>query len=196
MATRLLLIMCEGKTEKEYFEILHQVFRLPAYIRSLILGEKGQHKALIDRAVAERTKTAAEYDLDEDEIETWAVCDDDRMTCTYQELLNYAEECSVHLAFSRPQFEYFLLQHFEPHKDSKRQAIFSNLGRYRGIYGEEPVYDNRTKAQLDWMRQAIEDKPLLVRNAITNSDLRDSPQDKTFLTVQRLAERFLDLEVG
>lgn len=195
MATRLLLIMCEGKTEKEYFEILRRAFRLPIYISSMIFGERGQHKPLIDKTVQKRSEIAEELNLDESEIEAWAVCDDDRMTCSYQELLNYAEEWGVNLAFSKPQFEYFLLQHFEPCRDFKRQAIFAKLGRYRGQYGEEPIYDNSVKAHLGWMQQAIEDKPIIVRTAITNSDLRGSPQEKTFLTVQRLAERFLELEV-
>ncbi len=195
MATRLLLIMCEGKTEKEYFEILRRAFRLPAYIDSMIFGEKGQHKPLIDKTVQKRSEVAEEFGLDEIEIEAWAVCDDDRMACSYQELLHYAEDRSVKLAFSKPQFEYFLLQHFEPCRDSKKQEIFAKLGHYRGQYGEDPVYDNSVKAHLDWVQQAIEDKPILVRTAIANSDLRDSPQEKTFLTVQRLPERFLELEV-
>lgn len=195
MATRLLLIMCEGKTEKEYFEILRWAFRPPAHIDPMIFGEKGQHKPLIDKTVEKRSEIAAELVLDESEIEAWAVCDDDRMTCSYQDLLKYAEDQNVNLAFSKPQFEYFLLQHFEPCKDAKREMIFAKLGHYRGQHGEDPIYDNCTKAHLNWMQQAIENKPAIVRTAITNSDLRNSPQGKTFLTVQRLAERFLELEV-
>ena len=195
MATRLLLIMCEGKTEKEYFEILQRAFRLPVYIDSMIFGEKGQHKPLINKTVQKRSEIAEELDLDEDEIEAWAVCDDDRMTCSYQEFLNYAEEHNVKLAFSKPQFECFLLQHFEQSRDFKISVIFTKLGRYRCRYGEEPIYNNEAKAHLDWMRRAIEDRPILVQTAIINSDLRNSPQERIFLTVQRLAERFLKLEV-
>ena len=102
MATRLLLIMCEGKTEKEYFEILRRAFRLPAYIDSMIFGEKGQHKPLIDKIVQKRSEVAKEFGLNEIEIEAWAVCDDDRMTCSYQDLLHYAEDRSVKLAFPSP----------------------------------------------------------------------------------------------
>ena len=82
-----LLIYCEGKTEKLYFEILSKrIFRIPMYVRVDVYGEKGQHKALIDRVSAARLELANEEGLEEDEIECWAVCDDDNMPFTYKEL--------------------------------------------------------------------------------------------------------------
>ena len=98
-----ILICCEGKTEKLYFDALRfRVFRIPGYIEISIEGEKGQHKALIDRTVERRAELASEQGLPEEEIECWAVCDDDGMSISYTSLCEYAEENSVNLAFSRP----------------------------------------------------------------------------------------------
>lgn len=55
---RALIICCEGKTEKAYFETLLDFYRPPAYVMVEVLGQKGQHEVLVDRtAESERTTT-------------------------------------------------------------------------------------------------------------------------------------------
>jgi hypothetical protein len=125
-APRIILICCEGKTEALYCEILARHFRLPQ-ARMRIIGGQGQHKVLVDRTVDERTKLISEVDLRDDEIMSWAVCDDDNMAISYKELHNYAQAKNVRLAFSRPQFEAFLLQHFEQSKETNREILFNRL---------------------------------------------------------------------
>lgn len=112
--SRVMLICCEGKTEELYFKILRdRVYRIPGYIKIAIQGEKGQHKALVGRVVEARKELAESEQIGADEIECWAVCDDDGMKMQYGTLEAYAEKRGVHVAFSRPQFESYLLQHFE-----------------------------------------------------------------------------------
>lgn len=189
-----LLIYCEGKTEKLYFEILSKrIFRIPMYVRVDVYGEKGQHKALIERVSAARLELANEEGLEEDEIECWAVCDDDNMPFTYKELLAYAEENDVNLAFSRPQFESYLLQHFEQSRAVKKRNLFNGLSKYKEPVDGE-VYDDSSKSNLDWLETLLLDRPKLVDMAITNSDQRGRQSEQPFLTVQNLTKRLRQLE--
>ena len=189
-----LLIYCEGKTEKLYFEILlKRIFRIPMYVRVDVYGEKGQHKALIDRVSAARLELANEEGLEEDGIECWAVCDDDTMPFTYKELLTYAEENDVNLAFSRPQFESYLLQHFEQSRAAKKRDLFDGLSKYKEPVDGE-LYDDSSKSDLDWLETLLLDKPKLVDMAITNSDQRGRQSEQPFLTVQNLTKRLKQLE--
>lgn len=185
------LICCEGKTEKLYFDALRfRVFRIPGYIEISIEGEKGQHKVLIDRTVERRREIAKKEGLNEDEIECWAVCDDDGMNISYAELCEYAEENSVNLAFSRPQFEAYLLQHFEQSKETNQQSLYDALRSHKNAYGYEGEYD---KADLRWLEQTLIDKPKLVDVAIINADQRTTQSAPLFLTVQELTKRLIEL---
>lgn len=186
-----ILICCEGKTEKLYFDALRfRVFRIPGYIEISIEGEKEQHKALIDRTVERRAELASEQGLPEEEIECWAVCDDDGMSISYTSLCEYAEENSVNLAFSRPQFEAYLLQHFEQSKETDQQALYDALKLYKNEYGYDGEYD---KSDLSWLEQTLIDKPKLVDIAIVNADQRTTQSAPLFLTVQELTKRLMEL---
>jgi hypothetical protein len=46
--TRLIILCCEGKTEKAYFEIIADTFRVHAVHTLHIIGGKGQHKVLTE----------------------------------------------------------------------------------------------------------------------------------------------------
>jgi hypothetical protein len=82
--------------------------------------------------------------LNKSEIECWAVCDDDNMPYSYKEPIEHAEQNNVQLAFSRPQFESYLLQHFEKSKTIKKNDLFSDLSKYKKhIDGEG--YDRSAK---------------------------------------------------
>lgn len=190
-----LLIYCEGKTEEAYFNILLDIFRLPRYVKVEVSGQRGQHLALIDNAVKERSRFCEAEGLDTEEAECWAVCDDDGMTCSYTELERYSEERDVHLAFARPQFESFLLQHFEQSGETDICEIFHRLTVHRNENGGAGAYDDSTKADLAWLANAINSKPKIVKTAITNSGLRGRTTKSPFLTVQSLAERFIELQI-
>lgn len=192
---RILLVYCEGKTEKNYFDILFDFYRMPGYVDVEVYGQKGQHLTLIDNVVAKRDLLCQEAGLAEEEIECWAVCDEDRMPCTYTELMGYAESVNVHLAFSAPQFEMYLLQHFEQSGDSDKTVVFQKLSIYRKRYGCSDEYGEGTKADLSWMRDAIDRQPKIVKTAVINSDLRNRSTKHPFLTVQELTKRILDLSI-
>jgi len=111
---RVLLICCEGKeTECQYFNAIKNQYRISqGSVRVKVIGGLGQHKRLIDESVVHRTQLVERYGLCDEDIEVWAVCDNDDMSIAYTDLLKYAKENSVKLAFSDPAFEIYLLQHF------------------------------------------------------------------------------------
>lgn len=194
-APRLVLICCEGKTEQKYFEIIADVFRGPYQMNVEIFGDEGQHRALIDHAVQKRTEKIKEHDLENDEVVAWAVCDCDGMDITYNKLNQYAEEHGVHLAFSHPQFEAYLVQHFSQSKEYSQQTLYSILSAQRKQYGYTGNYNDGTKADLLWLDKAIRDKPSIVDVAIVNSNQRTSQTRKPFLTVQKLTEYLKSFEL-
>ena len=192
---RALLIYCEGKTEEEYFNALLDFYRLPWFVEVEVYGQRGQHYALVDNAVERRDKLQAELQVFEDEIECWAVCDEDRMSCSYAELKRYGEERGVHLGFSAPQFEMYLLQHFEQSGDVDRGMVFRKLSAYRREFGADGDYGDDSKADLSWLSAAIDRKPKIVKTAIINSDIRSNAMKRPFLTVQELTKRILELSI-
>ena len=194
-APRALLICCEGKTEEQYFNILLDFRRPPAYVEVEVYGQEGQHIALIDNTVAKREGLCADDDFAEDEVECWAVCDEDKMPCSYTELKRYAEERDVHLAFSAPQFGMHLLQHFEQSGEADKSVVFEKLSVRRREHGAEGDYDDDTKADLAWMSDAIDRKPKIVDMAIVNSDIRSHSTKRPFLTVRELTKRILELSI-
>lgn len=135
-------------------------------------------------------------ELKESEIDCWAVCDDDGMRLSYAELLSYADEHGVRLGFSRPQFECFLLQHFEQSGETDISKVFSRLPVYRERAGGCGPYDESSKSDLGWLADAIFEKPKLVDAAVVNADLRGRQSGDLFLTVQGLVKELGGLQRG
>ncbi|TDD69801.1 RloB domain-containing protein [Actinomadura darangshiensis] len=100
---RSLLILCEGKTEKQYFSGM-RTRRGP----QLAIDAPGcDHVALAREAT--RRCGEAEYD------EVWCVLDtelDDRLV---NEVLKEAQGCDLGIAFSSPSFELWLILHCRDH---------------------------------------------------------------------------------
>lgn len=189
----MLLICCEGKTEKEYLEILrYRIYRIPNYVEIKIIGETGQHKALIDHTVELRKRLSSEQEMEEDDIECWAICDDDGMSISYNELMAYAIGHDVNLVFARPQFESFLIQHFEQSKETNAANIIKRIEEHMQELGFSQEYD---KANLDWLEEVLDQKPKLVEVAITNSDQRLKQTSSPFITVQNLVRRLREIRL-
>ena len=51
MATRAILILCEGITEKIYFDSVIRNKRIAKVLSVEVLGKQGQHKALIKKCI-------------------------------------------------------------------------------------------------------------------------------------------------
>lgn len=193
MVPRALLICCEGKTEQRYFTIVQQLCRIPAYVAVQILDKGSQHESLIEKTVEERAAFLSEHELDADDVETWAVCDHDKMHISYAELLRMAEENDLRLAFSRPQFEILLLQHFEQSSEHSSERILERLAIHKEQYANGMSVEDIAKADLQWLENALMDKPKRLRTAITNASQREKQSSNCFITAHHLIERFIDL---
>lgn len=182
---RFLLILCEGGTEKLYFESLIQIRRL--HIRSFkILGNQGQHEYLIRKCVVKRREKATELGLSESDIEVWAVCDCDKKKINYLKLLHYSEVRNVNLAFSNPQFETYLLQHFEAKRTKKKkEKLILEL--------EKHLSEKYSKSDLSWFDEMIDRDPKKLEIAISNSEKLNTHNKPPFLTIQKLTKRLLQL---
>ena len=185
MKPRALLILCEGTTERLYFESVIQHRRVSRVLDVQVFGKQGQHKALIKKCSSLRKATAKELKLSEDEIEVWAVCDRDVIKITYRVLQTFANAKNVKLAFSDPQFETYLIQHFEFKKTkNKRATLITELEAY--------LSDKYDKGDLSWIDKLIDEDPARLDFAITNADKLKNHAKPPFLTVQKLTKRLLE----
>ena len=194
----LILIVCEGKTEPIYFSILKKRFRLPTYIKILpdIEAEKyiplGQHEKLIDNAQSIRNEYAKESAIKEENIETWAVCDRDNYKDSFTKLKNYATERKIKLAFSDPQFENYLLQHFSlSNSSSVGDQVEEELSEK--IIEHEPWFGLYRKNDLSWLDEMIDKKHAIVKTAAINATNFSNHTKKPFFTIQELILRLLEL---
>lgn len=117
-----MLILCEGVTEKIYFDSVVRNKRIAKVLLVEIIERQGQHETLIRKCIRRRKSLAEDLKIDEQDIEVWAVCDQDNLKDGYQKLLNYANKNRVMLAFSNPQFETYLIQHFEYKKNTAKRG--------------------------------------------------------------------------
>lgn len=190
-APRLVLICCEGGTEKKYFDIVVKARHISRAIVPPAKAFNQQHRQLIDRCVKERNKISQSRDIPEDEIEVWAVFDKDHWRNGFTELDQYAAEKHVRLAYSDPQFETYLLQHFSA--DASRvsgEALETRLSEIM----ENAGYGEYEKGNLKWLETLLDERPRTLENAITNSRVRRRRNQSPFLTVQLLTERLLEFE--
>ncbi|MDR0886466.1 MAG: RloB family protein [Clostridiales Family XIII bacterium] len=190
-----ILILCEGKTEKLYFDLLKRVRRI-SRVEVEIIPHMGQHKNLIDSCIEYRNKVMEDKDLRIDEIETWAISDNDKTANTihYQDLLNYAEFQEIHLAYSDPQFEIYLLQHFfELNKSKQKKAKLESL---LDAKIKEIGYDcGYSKSDLDWCESMLDKEPKRLDRALEYADKLGNHVKPPFTTVHHLVYRLLEFSV-
>ena len=189
ISPRVLLICCEGKTERNYFEFITNFYK-PAGTEIIEIHHVGrQHRAIIDKGLVERAKYALRlgYGFKEEEIELWVICDNDRMSIDYVELSQYAIEKGVNLGFSRPNFEAYIIQHFGFSSENKVLAIQSKLDVLAG-----GKYD---KTDIGWLEEVIFLDPNIVDAAVINADVNKDQNMSPFFTVQELTKRLIDLKV-
>ena len=192
-----IIVVCEGKTEVLYFNILKRQFRIPTYVKILPEIDEdeyrnfGQHEKLIAKAVQKREEYKKELEK-EAVIEAWAVCDRDEYNDSFTKLRGLADEQNINLAFSDPQFENFLLQHFSQNKSKNRKGkVERELSEE--ILKAEPWFGLYNKADLNWLREMIDKKHAVADFAIRNADVFNNHTKQPFFTVQKLVKRLIDL---
>lgn len=193
----LILVCCEGNTEVEYFSILKKRFRLPTYIKIIPDPDDdyrrlGQHEHLVDVSSTKREEYAKEFSIPIGNIEVWAVCDRDNYKDSYTKLKQYADDKNILLAFSDPQFENYLLQHFTINKSTnKKAALEYELTKH--ILAQKPSYAPYRKGNLGWLDEMIDEKHAIVEMAIKNANNFSNHTKQPFFTVQKLTDRLMSL---
>jgi len=187
-----ILIGTEGRqTEPQYFNVVINRKRIRQRANVKVIGALGQHKQLIDEIVILRANKARDLGLVESDVECWAVCDKDTMTCSLSELQEYARSKGVLLAFSNPCFELFILQHLtrSAHNGSVRELevkITTELKKInRGL--------SYNKSDLTWFDQMVDSDPQVLERAIQNSSHLEDPDNTPYLTVHHLLIRLLEM---
>lgn len=191
---QLLLICCEGRTEERYFTILRDIFRIDG-INVEIMSDAGQHKKLIDACVSRKVEFGGLGLFENtDDIEVWAVCDRDAYPDSFTRLESYSRSKGVKLAFSDPQFENFILQHFGSPNSTKSRGREVEAEVTSAILGagKETVY---SKVDLDWLRDMIDCRPKIVKEAIINAEVFSNHTKQPFFTVHKLVARLLEFSV-
>ena len=187
-----ILICCEGKeTEPQYFDMVANLFRVAVRVNVKIFGNRGQHIKLVDSAVQLRLQIISQDGLADDEIEAWAVCDHDEMHVTISELEAYAIKNNVKLAFTNPNFEVFLLQHFT------RSATNASNTELRKLISAEmkarKIASGYSKNDLTHFRTIISNDPQLVHDAVSNSKHMEDRDNTPYTTVHLLVNRLIEL---
>jgi hypothetical protein len=187
---QLVLICCEGNTEKAYFENFKNVFRISSP-KIEVITEETSFKGLIKRGAKRRSEYSKEYSIKEEDIEVWVVFDRDNYKENYLKLEQYAENENIKIAFSDPQFENFLIQHFQADsKILKGKAMKDYLLK---ILVENKMSDGRYDK--NWTKKLFDEKPKSVRIAIENCKIYTNHAKKPFFTVHKLVERLLEFKV-
>lgn len=141
-------IYCEGETEKIYFDLLKQRYRLPN-VKVKTKGSVGQSLVLVnytidslnklskkDRSTVE--KVLVVFDKDDD---SWDVID---------QAMVLAKDNNIQVCFSNECFEVWLLAHFEEISKTKkwsREALYDKLSRELEIDSYDDVKANKTMIQ-------------------------------------------------
>lgn len=194
----IIVIVCEGKTEALYFSILKKRFRLPTYIKivpnidSKEYAYLGQHEKLIKKACILRDNYCRDYDIPTEQIELWAVCDRDNYPYSFTKLDNFATERNINLAFSDPQFENYLLQHFSQNKSANKGHQLEQELSQR-ILATKPQFGLYRKNDLSWLDEMIDERHAIVKTAAKNASVFSNHTKQPFFTIQNLVNRLLSL---
>ena len=145
-----------------------------------------------ENAAKKRKQYSNEFDIPAEKIEVWAVCDRDNYKDSFTKLKKNAMEKDVLLAFSDPQFESYLLQHFSLNKSvNKKVALETELSNY--ILSKKPQYAPYRKGNLDWLDEMIDEKHAIVNMAVKNANVFSNHTKQPFFTVQNLIIKLMHL---
>lgn len=131
-----LMVVCEGKTEKDLLEGLRSRWRI-ASAKIEIMAQVGVPSTVVERAVELKRERGR------DQVEVWAVFDRDEHPCFKRAILR-AEQCGIKLALSNPCFELWgLLLHGDQTAALDRHAAQRLLRELDKRYDHErsPVLD-------------------------------------------------------
>lgn len=142
------ILVCEGKTEEQYFKQWERLLRGKANFR--ILGSIGSPISLVERAIVEKKYLIRSGKKDSD-LRVWCIGDRDEHQ-KMEQALDHAKRKGIQYALSIPCIELWFLLHFEDqrahlHRD---EAIRRSKGHL------EIVTKNLSSTALDLLFQNVD----------------------------------------
>jgi hypothetical protein len=181
------LLICEGQTEKIYFELLKIAYRLQSVV--IIKCAKGGATKVVDLAKSEITNFQAAKDA-----KIWCVFDTEASdNSEFVSALREAKKAPLSLAISNPCIEYWFLLHYEystsslANCDSVCLALSKWISNYAknqnrlSVLLSEKILPNTSKA-IETAENCLKDVQL------TCSDEYPNPSTRIFLLVAELLE--------
>lgn len=189
---RKIIVVCEGSTEKKYFDGIRKSLRLPTLQIRVVDADGTDPLTLVKAAIALREESIADkLWLMDDQV--WAVFDgDEHLTANlvrWKNAIHLARERKVNLAVSNPSFELWYLLHF--------QDQTANLDRVRAYHLVKKHIKNYQKSSVVWPEPLQEltpdaiDRAAGLRLRATNNGL--SPYSNPTTDVDILVKALLDL---
>ena len=169
------LIICEGETEKVYFEGFHA----PHVVMRVKSGDSDPLRLVVQARDHQRRERDA-FD------QIWCVFDRDVVPVErFSRALQEAEESAIHIAYSNPAFELWFLLHFETCGALTRQDSIQRLGRWlKRPYkkGDFRLYEALEARQ----EEAVDRATRLLANYHFRNPTADNPSTTVHLLVQEL----------
>ncbi|QED60855.1 RloB domain-containing protein [Enterococcus durans] len=141
-------IYCEGKTEKIYFDLLKQKYRLPN-IKVKTKGELGQSVELVNHVLRSLNKMSANEKKKIEKILVVFDKDDDSWE-SIEKAYALAKQNNIGICFSNECFELWLLAHFEKIQKEKRwtrKLLYLKLTQILEVRSYEDEKANKTIIQ-------------------------------------------------
>jgi len=128
------LVVCEGQTEKAYFDHLRQALRGAVVVKAT--RDKSSPQSVVDLAVKYRMGDAMRGTEADAYDEVWAAMDWDGRTDEVRQAMSLAARSGVKVALSNPCFEVWLLWHFTDFMatSADRSAVDERLSRLWPTY--------------------------------------------------------------
>ncbi len=166
-----LLVVCEGNTERIYLEALNAKQGHPVVLE--IVADHSSPREIV-RLAAGRKRAArkmAHRDPDEALGGVWCFFDHDEHPFI-PEAINQAEDNEIHLAFSNPCFELWLLLHFQNQTAALERQTAASLYRNHDVnYGKSPAVG----PLMERVDDAVARARLLVQRQTENGNVRENP---------------------
>ncbi len=188
-----ILILCEGETEKIYFDGLKSTLsRQTQRDISIIITQSSDNepKRMLKEAIAKKEKAISEQ---QPYKEIWLVFDDDNRP-NFKTIFSDARDNKINIAYTSISIESWFLLHFE-----KKATIFTNAKKAKThlatfITGyTETMPDIYDKLQSHYVNSALPNAKWL-RKQKEYHDMYESYKLKPITTIDMLTETLLNIE--
>lgn len=188
---RKVIIVCEGETEKIYFEAIRKSKKLQTLKIKVVNSDSSDPESIVKYAVKLRNEEKSEDNwMKEDEA--WAIFDGDEHIANnpqgWNRALDLATRKNIRLGISNPSFELWYLLHYQNqtaniHRDNARRDLTRHLAAYDKT---KDFYESHFRARTDQAETRAKD--LLLRILRDGLETYNNPSTQIHLLVETLSK--------